>query len=240
MILMVSGRTDIVAFYSKWFLNRYKEGFIDVRNPFNPKLVSRINFEDVDLIMFCTKNPIPIIKNLKDIKKPILFHITLTPYKKDIEPNIPPKGLIINSIKEVSKILGKEYVTVLDFIGNDYKRSVQIAFALGGLAENFVVEKQLVAALIADNFKSIGLEKYGVEIHIDDLSKKEILSYIDEVNFNTKVYLQQDYANFKKYISASRYPSHVDYINNDYAPDLLKFLQSRIGGTKNKSYYGFL
>ena len=73
MILMVSGRTDIVAFYSKWFLNRYKEGFIDVRNPFNPKLISRINFEDVDLIMFCTKNPLPIIKSLKDIKKPILF-----------------------------------------------------------------------------------------------------------------------------------------------------------------------
>ena len=44
MVLMVSGRTDIVAFYSKWFLNRYKEGFIDVRNPFNPKLISRINF----------------------------------------------------------------------------------------------------------------------------------------------------------------------------------------------------
>ena len=112
MILMVSGRTDIVAFYSKWFLNRYKEGFLDVRNPFNQNLVSRINFEDVDLIMFCTKNPIPIIKHLKKIQKPILFHVTLTPYKKDIEPNIPPKGLIINSIKEISKILGKDFVTV--------------------------------------------------------------------------------------------------------------------------------
>ena len=52
MILNVSGRTDIVAFYSDWFMNRLKEGFIDVRNPFNPKLVSRINMEDVDLIFF--------------------------------------------------------------------------------------------------------------------------------------------------------------------------------------------
>ena len=34
MILNVSGRTDIVAFYSKWFMNRYKEGYVDVRNPF--------------------------------------------------------------------------------------------------------------------------------------------------------------------------------------------------------------
>ena len=135
---------------------------------------------------------------------------------------------------------GKKYVTVLDFIGNDYKRSVQIAFALGSLSENFVVEKQLIAALIKDDFASIGLAEYGVEIHLDDLSKKEILSYIDEVNFNTKMYLQQDYLNFKKYISAARFPQHVDYLNNDYAPDLIKFMQARISGRKNASYLGFL
>ena len=135
---------------------------------------------------------------------------------------------------------GKEYVTVLDFIGNDYKRSVQIAFALGSLSENFVVEKKLIAALIADDFRSIGLAGYGVEFHVDDLSKKEILSFIDEVNFNTKTYLQQDYANFRKYISAARPPQHVDYLNNDYAPDLIKFIQSKINGRKNASYLGFL
>ena len=71
MILNVSGRTDIVAFYSKWFMNRYREGFLDVRNPFQPKLVSRIYFEDVDAILFCTKNPIPILKDISDIQKPI-------------------------------------------------------------------------------------------------------------------------------------------------------------------------
>ena len=102
------------------------------------------------------------------------------------------------------------------------------------------MEKNLVAALVADNFSKIGLQDYGVEIHLDDLSKKEILAYINEVNFNTKTYLQQDYNNFKKYISAFRYPAHVDYLNNDYAPDLIKFMQSRIGGRKNASYLGFL
>ena len=138
------------------------------------------------------------------------------------------------------KYEGKKYVTVLDFIGNDYKRSVQIAFALGSMAENFVLEKNLVAALVADDFRRIGLLEYGVEIHLDDLSKKEILLYIDQVNFNTRTYLQQDYNNFKKYISASRYPAHVDYLNNDYAPDLIKFMQSKISGRKNASYLGFL
>lgn len=138
------------------------------------------------------------------------------------------------------KYEGKKYVTVLDFIGNDYKRSVQIAFALGSMAENFVVEKNLVAALVKEDFASIGLLNYGVEIHLDDLSKKEILDCIDEVNFNTKSYLQHDYSNFKKYIGTSRYPAHVDYLNNDFAPDLIKFMQSKINGHKNASYYGFL
>ena len=106
MILFVSGRTDIVAFYSSWFMKRYNEGFVDVRNPFNPKLVSRINFSDVDAIVFCTKNPLPIIDDLKTIDKPIIFHVTLTPYKKDIEPNVPDKELIIDAIKTLSEIVG--------------------------------------------------------------------------------------------------------------------------------------
>ena len=112
MILNVSGRTDIVAFYTKWFMNRYKEGFLDVRNPFYPKSVSRIYFKDVDAICFCTKNPIPIIPYLKEINKPIIFHVSLTPYKKDIEPNIPPKGTIIEAIKKISNIIGIDNVYV--------------------------------------------------------------------------------------------------------------------------------
>lgn len=46
MILNVSGRTDIVAFYTEWFMNRYKEGYVMVRNPFNYHLVNEIYFED--------------------------------------------------------------------------------------------------------------------------------------------------------------------------------------------------
>ena len=102
MILNVSGRTDIVAFYSKWFINRYKEEYVDVRNPFYPKMVSRIYFNDVDAILFCTKNPLPILDFLKEIKKLIIFHVTLTPYKNDIEPNVPDKIKIISIQKLLS------------------------------------------------------------------------------------------------------------------------------------------
>ena len=112
MVLNVSGRTDIVAFYSDWFMNRYNEGFVDVRNPFNPKLVNRIYFNDVDLILFCTKNPLPIVDKIAKIDKPILFHVTLTPYLNDIEPNVIPKGKIINAIKKISNIIGMENIYV--------------------------------------------------------------------------------------------------------------------------------
>ena len=63
MILNVSGRTDIVTFYSDWFINKYKERFVNVRNIFTPKLITRINFENVAAILFCIKNTILIIDN---------------------------------------------------------------------------------------------------------------------------------------------------------------------------------
>ncbi len=148
MILNVSGRCDVVAFYTKWFLKRYHEGFVDVRNPFNPKLVNRIWFQDVEAILFCTKNPIPILKHLKEIDKKILFHVTLTPYKKDIEPNVPSKKEIIRSICELSKILGIENVYVRYdpiFLSDKYnltyhkKAFERLCFLLHGSVKHIIV-----------------------------------------------------------------------------------------------------
>lgn len=179
MILNVSGRTDIVAFYAEWFMNRYREGYVDVRNPFYLKKVSRIYFKDVDAILFCTKNPIPILKYLKDIKKPILFHITLTPYKKDIEPNLPPKGKIIEAIKKISKIIGvdKLYIRYDPILINDkytidyhIKAFSNMCKLLNGYVKNIIIsfiddyknvknnaEILKIKELSSDDYKKIGL-----------------------------------------------------------------------------------
>jgi superfamily II DNA or RNA helicase len=138
------------------------------------------------------------------------------------------------------KYKDKQYVTVLDFIGNSYKRSVQIAFALGSLSENFVMEKRLMKSLVKDNFSALELSKYGVVIDFDEESQKEIIDYIDRENFNSKQYMEQDYYNFKKYIGAEFPPKHMDYLNNDCAPDLMRFLQIKIDGRKTECYYSFL
>lgn len=157
MILNVSGRTDIVAFYSKWFLNRIKEGYVDVRNPFNPNLVSRIDFDDVDLILFCTKNPIPIVDKLGDIKIPYIFHVTITPYKDDIEPNLPSKSKIIEAVKKISTRVGIDNIYVRYdpiFISEKYNIEYHIkAFTkLCSLLKGYV--KTIIVSFI-DNYKNV-------------------------------------------------------------------------------------
>lgn len=138
------------------------------------------------------------------------------------------------------KYANKPYVTILDFIGNSYKRSVHIALALGSLSRNSILEKKLLKFMVRNDFKSLGLDNYGVEIHIDDLSKEEIIDKIESENFNRINYLKMDYQNFKAYLKTPSYPSHMDYMNSDYAPNLLKFMKIKIGSKKTNSYYGFL
>ena len=157
MILFVSGRTDIVAFYTKWFMKRVEEGFVMVRNPFNPKLVNKIDFNNVDMIMFCTKNPLPIIPYLNKINKPILFHVTLTPYKKDIEPNVIDKTKIIEGIKEISQIIGINNIVVrydpilintkytIDYHKRAFKRMCEL---LNGYVKTIIVS-------FLDNYKNV-------------------------------------------------------------------------------------
>lgn len=138
------------------------------------------------------------------------------------------------------KCENKQYVTILDFIGNSYKRSVHIALALGSLSRNFILEKKLLKTMVRNDFKLLGLEEYGVQIHIDDLSKEEIISYIESENFNQIKYLKNDYSNFKSFLKSPSYPRHIDYLNSDYAPNLLKFMKIKVDNKKTGSYYNFL
>lgn len=157
MILNVSGRTDIVAFYTPWFINRYKEGYVDVRNPIYNKLVSRIYFKDVDMIVFCTKNPRPIIEFLPYIKEPILFHVTLTAYQKDIERGVKNKKDIIEDIKRISNIIGKESVYLRYdpmFLNDKYTLDYHIkAFnKVCSLLEGYVTH---IIISFLDNYKNV-------------------------------------------------------------------------------------
>jgi DNA repair photolyase len=113
MILNTGGRTDIPAYYSEWFYNRIKEGWLLTRNPYYPQQVFRYRLtpDIVDVINFCTKNPGPMQKNLH-ILSPFrqFWFVTITPYGKEIEPNVPEKESIIESFQKLSLSLGKNAV----------------------------------------------------------------------------------------------------------------------------------
>ena len=58
MIISVSRRTDIPAFYSEWFFNRIKEGFVYVQNPINPKQVSK---QPINISVIIIKVPASLV-----------------------------------------------------------------------------------------------------------------------------------------------------------------------------------
>ena len=114
MILSIDFRTDIPAFYSEWLINRFNEGFVMFRNPASPNMVHKIILDNkhIEGIMWCSKDYLPILHDLKNItdKFPSIFHYTITGYGKDIEPGVPSLEQSIYTFKELSQRYGKEKV----------------------------------------------------------------------------------------------------------------------------------
>ena len=109
MIIDTGNRTDIPAFYSKWFMNRIREGFVMVRNPYSPEQVTRYRLdpEVVDAIIFTSKNPEPMVKHLSELDRFRTFwYVTITPYGKSIEPGVPDKRKVIDAFRKISEHVG--------------------------------------------------------------------------------------------------------------------------------------
>ena len=123
MILSVSRRTDIPNYYSEWFFNRIRDGFVYVRNPMNPHQVSRVDIspEVVDCIVFWTKNPEPMIGRLDELAAyDYYFQFTLTGYGKDVECNVPhKKEKMIPIFQELSKKIGRQKNRVVGICKED-------------------------------------------------------------------------------------------------------------------------
>lgn len=114
MIINTGSRTDIPAYYSDWFYNRIKEGYVLVRNPYYPEQVTKylLTPELVDVLAFCTKNPEPMLARIEELKHfPQFWFVTITPYGKDIEPHVPEKEMVMESFKRLSNMVGAHAVS---------------------------------------------------------------------------------------------------------------------------------
>ncbi|MBQ8072575.1 MAG: DUF1848 domain-containing protein [Clostridia bacterium] len=114
MILSVSRRTDIPAFYAPWFIRRLEEGYVLVRNPMNYHQVSRVSLapDVIDCIVFWSKNPAPLLRHLEYIgsRYPFYFQYTLNAYEKEIEPGLVPLSERIDTFRQLSRAIGPDRV----------------------------------------------------------------------------------------------------------------------------------
>ena len=114
MILSVSRRTDVPAFYGEWFLNRLKEGFVCVRNPMSGRQISRSQpaHGRIEAIVFWTKNPAESFLEKLNIMEEkgyrFYFQFTLTPYGAEIEPGLPLKKEICGRFRRLARQIGHQ------------------------------------------------------------------------------------------------------------------------------------
>lgn len=181
MILSVSRRTDVPNYFSDWFFNRIKEGFVYVRNPMNAHQISKIIISPdvVDCIVFWTKNPKPMINRLGELKDySFYFQFTLTGYGKDIESNVPhKKDKMIPIFHELSSRIGKKRVIwrydpiiFTEVYTPEYhlKAYEQIAEALQGYTEKSVISFVDIYEKNKKNMK---------QLNCFEIEKKKILDF---------------------------------------------------------------
>jgi len=113
IIISASRATDIPAFYSQWFMKRLNDGYVRWINPFNQKS-QYISFNKTKVVVFWSKNPAPLISyldQLDDMGISYYFQFTINNYDEDnLEPNVPPLGIRLNTFKMLSTKLGRERI----------------------------------------------------------------------------------------------------------------------------------
>lgn len=115
MIISASRRSDIPAYYTRWFMERIREGEVLVKNPYNPERSKRVSLkpEELDGIVFWTKNPGPMLGSLEELDHrgfPFYFLFTITGYGKMIEPGIPSTEGQLELFQILSERWGKNSV----------------------------------------------------------------------------------------------------------------------------------
>lgn len=153
MIVSVSRRTDIPAFFTDWFLNRIKEGFVMVRNPWKTNQVRKIglNAQLVDCIVFWSKNPRKLLDRLEvldNLGYRYYFLFTLNAYGTDLEQDVPPESEVIETFIRLSQRIGRhrvvwryDPVVVTDRLDFDYhcRHFAHIAGQLQGYTRRCII-----------------------------------------------------------------------------------------------------
>ena len=108
IVLSVSRRTDIPAFYMPWFMDRIQKGVFEVENPYNGR-ITRIPAtpEAVHTIVFWSKDFGPFLRNrygdrLEDRGYRLFFNFTINSSCPELEPRVPPLEDRLDQLERLS------------------------------------------------------------------------------------------------------------------------------------------
>jgi hypothetical protein len=113
MIISASRRTDIPAFYSRWFINRLRAGYCMVPNPFDARQTTRVSLtpEDVQVIVFWTRNPRPLFKYLDELDGRgycYYFQYTLMDNPRLLDEHNPPVMAALDTFRRLADRVGPQ------------------------------------------------------------------------------------------------------------------------------------
>lgn len=115
VIVTVSRRTDIPAYFAEWFKSRLELGYCFYPNPYSQKPVYLdLSPSNVKAFVFWTRNPKPLIKHLDYIddkyQKRHYMHFTINGLPELLEKRNPKIDFAIKSAEFLAKRYGCHYV----------------------------------------------------------------------------------------------------------------------------------
>ena len=111
-VISASRRTDVPAFYLKWFINSIREGTLEVSNPFYPAQKKAVSLapEQVGWIVFWSRNYAAFLKNYNFFEAyNLFFHFTILSPSK-LESVSIPQNKALGQIENLCKIYGPERI----------------------------------------------------------------------------------------------------------------------------------
>jgi hypothetical protein len=176
LIISASRRTDIPAFYAQWFINRIRAGYCTVTNPYNRKQITHVSLqpEDVDIIVFWTRNPqllMPYLKELDQLGYIYYFQFTVLNNPRLIDTGTPSLSTSLKIFKKLSDLIGPERViwrydpiVISNITGIEFRISIykNIAEALRSYTQRSVVSLLDMYPKLNKRFKT--LKDNGIEI----------------------------------------------------------------------------
>jgi hypothetical protein len=112
-VISASRRTDIPAFYLKWFMEHIRAGEIEVTNPFNRKQVKKVSLSprDVAWIVFWSRNYSHFLTNAEAFDNyRLYFHFTINPADKLLEPDMISPAIALRQLEALVSKFGPESV----------------------------------------------------------------------------------------------------------------------------------